>query len=64
MSTSYPFARNKALRAELVKLKAAAEMNHFRRSDGTCAYVPPCPSCGVITEADKTIAFLDEERNR
>ena len=59
-----PLARNKAVTAHLVLAKLNAELNHFRRTDGTCAFVPPCSACGVITEADKALAILDQEAGR
>lgn len=59
-----PLARNRAVRDELILVKVKAELNHFRRTDGTCAFPPPCSYCDVITEVDKDIAFLDEAAAR
>lgn len=64
MDDTDPLAKNKAVRGELTQVKAKAELNHFRREDGTCVFLPPCSSCDVIAEADKAITFLDEEAAR
>lgn len=60
-----PFARLEAHRQELLDLKVRAELTHFRRLDGTCAFVE-CSACAVIEQIDIALADLERyfERDR
>lgn len=61
MEAPDPFAKSKALRAELSGLRVKAELNHGRWANGKCLFAPPCASCEVLEQIDGLVALLDQE---